>query len=472
MSVELDVCCICLLDIPIDDLVRGATCQEDHGMHTGCAQDAFTRLAKEGRIPICQGQAEGTGGACQYRFESPVIDAIMMKPTPEHPTGCAPELARILELLTRQALVSDTNTRQCPRVGCDQWINVGRPRRTRERGEPVTCTNHDFPATFCGTCTLYPYHRETTSCAVAGQARARWTLWTHLIIRLNNDQRPGPQYAPRSARKPGTEQAPLTGSRPSTYRAYIARNRERAIAAFKHVGYPLPFDIETGSFPRVFNDLMLLADTIDRSINEGPGAVTNNIAYIERLNDEAWKMANCRLCPRCNRLINRTEGCDAMLCGGNAHTTNTMGGCGLEFRWPAAKPYVSDLEAEFSLDEGLKRIVAEPDTPVPPRMLQIGDQQVLSTCAQCLQSRPTVFLNLNNEAIEPMVLCFHCVRAGLGSRLNADFFAARARRFNPASTLPMSHLINWRVYTPAGGQIGKDLLTTPALVPSPVPLPA
>jgi hypothetical protein len=55
--------------------------------------------------------------------------------------------------------------------------------------------------------------------------------------------------------------------------------------------------------------------------------------------DEAWKAANCRHCPHCDRLVNKLEGCDAMCCGQDAHGGNLQHGCGHRFSWSAARPY-------------------------------------------------------------------------------------------------------------------------------------
>ena len=51
--------------------------------------------------------------------------------------------------------------------------------------------------------------------------------------------------------------------------------------------------------------------------------------------DEAWKEANCRKCPHCYRAVNKLSGCDAMICGGDAHGGNTQNGCGKTFMWGA-----------------------------------------------------------------------------------------------------------------------------------------
>lgn len=70
-------------------------------------------------------------------------------------------------------------------------------------------------------------------------------------------------------------------------------------------------------------------------------SLSNREQYIM---DELWKEKNCRHCPNCNKLIERTDGCDNMRCGTediyNIQAKLTQNGCGKKFQWPDAKPYV------------------------------------------------------------------------------------------------------------------------------------
>lgn len=78
--------------------------------------------------------------------------------------------------------------------------------------------------------------------------------------------------------------------------------------------------------------------------------------------DEEWKSANCRLCPQCHRLIQRTEGCSSMKCGADYHGGNQQNGCGASFNWDSAPKYQPpdtthleqiDLRAEVAKAVGL-----------------------------------------------------------------------------------------------------------------------
>ena len=49
--------------------------------------------------------------------------------------------------------------------------------------------------------------------------------------------------------------------------------------------------------------------------------------------DENLKAQRCKLCPNCQRVIERIDGCDTMVCGSNAHGGNQQNGCNTRFSW-------------------------------------------------------------------------------------------------------------------------------------------
>ena len=61
--------------------------------------------------------------------------------------------------------------------------------------------------------------------------------------------------------------------------------------------------------------------------------------YNDLMQDEEYKVAHCRLCPSCHRVVERLEGCDAMVCGQDAHGGNVQSGCGTKFNWTQAEAY-------------------------------------------------------------------------------------------------------------------------------------
>jgi hypothetical protein len=62
--------------------------------------------------------------------------------------------------------------------------------------------------------------------------------------------------------------------------------------------------------------------------------------YNELMADEKFKATNCRLCPHCDRVVQHMGGCPSMVCGHDYHGGNDQSGCGQNFTWDQAKPYV------------------------------------------------------------------------------------------------------------------------------------
>ncbi len=56
--------------------------------------------------------------------------------------------------------------------------------------------------------------------------------------------------------------------------------------------------------------------------------------------DKKYKATNCRLCPHCGRVVQHLGGCSSMVCARDYHGGNDQSGCGQNFTWDQAKPYV------------------------------------------------------------------------------------------------------------------------------------
>lgn len=69
-----------------------------------------------------------------------------------------------------------------------------------------------------------------------------------------------------------------------------------------------------------------------------------NRRYRELIADEKYKATNCRLCPHCGRIVQHMGGCASMICGHDYHGGNNQSGCGKNFTWEQAKPYVATTE--------------------------------------------------------------------------------------------------------------------------------
>lgn len=68
--------------------------------------------------------------------------------------------------------------------------------------------------------------------------------------------------------------------------------------------------------------------------------------------DEDWKEQNLKLCPNCSRAIEKTGGCDSMVCGRDTDGgANVQDGCGHHFSWSSAHPY-----KKAKWDDHLKKV--------------------------------------------------------------------------------------------------------------------
>ena len=66
--------------------------------------------------------------------------------------------------------------------------------------------------------------------------------------------------------------------------------------------------------------------------------------------DENYKAQNCKHCPNCRRIVQKLEGCDLMICGKNYHGGDQQNGCGRQFNWQNALPYVNQVQNEPALE--------------------------------------------------------------------------------------------------------------------------
>ena len=71
--------------------------------------------------------------------------------------------------------------------------------------------------------------------------------------------------------------------------------------------------------------------------------------YHELCSDEEMKSRDCVYCPNCLRVVAKMAGCNAMVCGENAHGGNVQNGCGHKFDWAQARnthPYKAQIPPE------------------------------------------------------------------------------------------------------------------------------
>jgi len=109
--------------------------------------------------------------------------------------------------------------------------------------------------------------------------------------------------------------------------------------------------------------------------------------------DEAWKGANCRLCPHCDRIVDKIDGCDRVLCGRDCDANvNHQHGCGRHFYFSKAKKYVP---------AAAKRIPFKPmraeDLLKPHIVARIDGRGIPFMCSSC-----------HDPIKGPRFQCLHC----------------------------------------------------------------
>lgn len=128
------------------------------------------------------------------------------------------------------------------------------------------------------------------------------------------------------------------------------------------------------------------------------------------LRDELWKEQNCRHCPHCNHLIEKTEGCSHMRCGSdNPYSTSkmtmTQNGCGKKFQWDQALPYkcnrvekkVNPKEKELADRYQRLRVIDLKPMLKERKMLVSGTKQTLI--------QRLIANDMRDEPIVPTIMC-------------------------------------------------------------------
>eukprot|EP00732_Lithocolla_globosa_P002100 Lithocolla_globosa_v1_NODE_1274_length_2706_cov_15.631837.p1 type:complete len:726 gc:universal NODE_1274_length_2706_cov_15.631837:2453-276(-) len=108
--------------------------------------------------------------------------------------------------------------------------------------------------------------------------------------------------------------------------------------------------------------------------------------------DETYKQSNCKLCPHCNRVIQRLSGCDSMRCGQDTSGGNVQNGCGKSFNWRSAPEYKPDL--------GNRSNVRRFDAAEPQKAseyVHVIEEGLPAKCDVC-----------HEDIVGPLGMCIHC----------------------------------------------------------------
>jgi len=127
--------------------------------------------------------------------------------------------------------------------------------------------------------------------------------------------------------------------------------------------------------------------------------------FAELQQDEAWKEANCRLCPHCGKTVYRVDGCSTMTCGRDASDKgggNRQDGCGGSFNWRKAAPYVRGGGDKANLPKSIKDV--DPDAAgevlhhlCVPAINGEGSEDLTIPCDVC-----------HKPIVGPRFSCIHC----------------------------------------------------------------
>eukprot|EP00747_Dinoflagellata_sp_TGD_P102749 gnl/TRDRNA2_/TRDRNA2_168758_c0_seq1.p1 gnl/TRDRNA2_/TRDRNA2_168758_c0~~gnl/TRDRNA2_/TRDRNA2_168758_c0_seq1.p1 ORF type:complete len:630 (-),score=104.00 gnl/TRDRNA2_/TRDRNA2_168758_c0_seq1:82-1839(-) len=114
--------------------------------------------------------------------------------------------------------------------------------------------------------------------------------------------------------------------------------------------------------------------------------------HTELEQDEQWKAENCRLCPKCQRPVEKVDGCNTMVCGQNTHGGNRQQGCGNRFNWKDARPYRPRV--------GPARLPAAPAVSRAGALSGRGVRHLFVRCSLCGSGSKCI--------LGPRFRCVHC----------------------------------------------------------------
>jgi serine/threonine protein kinase len=134
--------------------------------------------------------------------------------------------------------------------------------------------------------------------------------------------------------------------------------------------------------------------------------------------DEAYKAQNCKMCPSCGRIVQKTGGCDDLVCGQDYHGGNKQQGCGHSFSWPSAPAYraqdVQPRQIQFNMQQ--------PQQMYHKWLLCPGQDQNCDACAGPIVGPKFTCINC-----ESLTICATCESLGpqaLQGKLNKAHFGA------------------------------------------------
>jgi hypothetical protein len=322
-------CEVCYDTVPVAATL--ALCKEGHRFCAECAWRCCESSLGDGLVPACPKAKEARCGTVSRLVASAALTRWLTDPeadTQSRKTALASwdvssagggrfESGK-LDGVYESAERARQGAVQCIGKGCEAWYVPPRPHAPEP--QRLLCVAAGCRATFCSAC-RQPFHWNST-CAEALRLSARWVRF------LQDELSP---FLMAAVRLDGERWAPVLQM---------------------HAGAKGALDEATKEALSRFDELRQM---------------------------ELWKQKHCRRCPYCTRVVEKIDGCDMLICGGNYHGGNQQRGCGKQFIWGDGQPnssipYEADLRgaADYATDgaDGADGGGGDEDGPMRERRLR------------------------------------------------------------------------------------------------------
>jgi len=350
-------CQICLEDHPLANTM--ALCQKGHRFCAECCWGVVRTGISDGVVPACAlERTDKCGAVTQATAEAALSHWLReggqararkqeMAGWAIRGSAAAGYTSGKLTSVYRSADLARQGAVQCIAKKCKQFVVPPVPHsRAAQR---VVCTREGCGTVFCAAC-RHPYHFRST-CEEALRIHAKWV--TFLSEELG---------------------------------AFL-------VAAVK---------VDADRYERILREHTKGKGALDEAAKDALKR------FDELRKMELWKESHCRRCPHCDRVVHKMSGCDAMVCGDDAHGGNAQRGCGKHFTWgsslgsgwPAAKPYSADLRQHGEGAEGDGTAGAARNE----RRLQLDAREEHLLCA----GTPLLCDGCGDALIGPRLSCVQC----------------------------------------------------------------
>lgn len=349
-SVATISCVICMDDVPAARAM--ALCEKGHQFCVECCWGMVRTAISDGLVPACALEKQEKCGAIPKLTADRILSAWVKegKSIKEQKakldgwtirgSAAAGWTSGKVDEVYRAAELARLGAVQCIGKKCTEFCIPPIPHSSTP--QRLVCKREKCGTSFCAAC-RQPYHFRT-SCEEALRINARWV-------------------------------------------AFLERGlKDFLVAAVK---------VDPDRYHPVLKELTRSKGAADAATNEALKR------FDELRKMEVWKEKHCKRCPHCKRVIHKMSGCDAMVCGNDAHGGNEQRGCGKHFAWSTAPAYSADLRnaAGPQGEEG--------ESAAVERRLQLDAREEHFVCI----GSPMLCDGCGDAIIGPRMQCMQCVGA-------------------------------------------------------------